>query len=110
MLIFLFLHLIWLGQSEEKEMADIIEFRKKEQRYETKAHCIGCGHEWIASIVVGTSALECPNCHGMKGHTLLEFGPPENTPVFTCECGNQYFVITETGYLCPNCGIYYGKF
>lgn len=71
-----------------------------------EAFCLQCDHVWQAVAPVGTTQLECPECHTMKGLMKYPHAPAEGTLVRECRCGNQYFWITPEGHMCPNCGIY----
>lgn len=66
-----------------------------------EAFCLGCGHEWQAVVPLGTTRLECPKCHSMKGLLKFEFIPEE---MWECGCGNRLFYITSDGHVCANCG------
>lgn len=68
------------------------------------ALCIACRHEWQAVVPTGTTEFECPACGTMKGKWKFEFRP--EAPVWTCNCGNDIFYMTELGHMCANCGIY----
>lgn len=70
------------------------------------AFCIACGHNWQAVAPTGTTELECPDCHTLKGKWRFEFRPSEGQMVRECNCGNQLFYLTPDGHLCANCGIY----
>jgi hypothetical protein len=87
----------------------VIAFRKPEpqqQHAAGEAFCICCGHTWIAVAPTGTTQLECPECHTMKGHWKFEFAPSPGELVRECNCGNQLFYLTPQGHLCANCGVY----
>lgn len=71
-----------------------------------QAFCMACQHEWEAVVPMGTTDLECPGCHTMKGRLRFEYYPPEGEKIRVCNCGNSYFYLTEVGHLCANCGIY----
>ena len=67
------------------------------------AVCLGCRHRWQAVAPVGTFEFECPSCHTNMGRILNEV-VRQKEPVWTCHCGNQYFLATDQGMYCPNCG------
>ena len=71
-----------------------------------EAFCMQCGHDWVAVAPVGTKQLECPNCKTMKGLFKWPFAPNPEMLVRNCDCGNQYFWLTQEGHMCPNCGLY----
>jgi hypothetical protein len=67
------------------------------------ARCLACEHEWTCVAPVGCTALQCPSCGLERGRTK---GPcwPESNLVWTCDCGNDVFVLTGKGALCIGCG------
>lgn len=71
-----------------------------------EAVCMQCNHKWVAVAEVGANRFECPECHTMKGLWMFEFSPADGELVRTCNCGNQLFLLTPEGHLCPNCGTY----
>ena len=87
-------------------MADVVEFKKREQHGQGEAFCLGCGHAWQAVAPTGTTRFECPECHAMKGLWRFEFAPTTGQMVRECNCGNQLFYLTTEGHLCANCGTY----
>jgi len=90
-------------------MSNVVAFTKhtpKDPHGAGEAFCLGCNHKWVAVAPVGTTQLECPECHTMKGHWKFEFYPSEEQFVRECNCGNQLFYLTPEGHLCANCGIY----
>lgn len=70
-----------------------------------KAICINCNHQWTAIAPVDTKWMECPECHLMRGHYFHHAAAPEEY-LYTCECGNQLFMVTASGMWCPNCAVY----
>jgi hypothetical protein len=67
------------------------------------AFCAQCDHEWVAVAPVGTVALECPECHTMKG--LLKWPCEPEHGIWTCACGCYVMIISATtNILCYNCG------
>lgn len=91
----------------------VIEFKPRAaQSSESDPHatgaafCLGCGHNWSAVVPLGTTQLECPKCHTLKGKLKFEFYPPEGSLVRECNCGNQLFYLTTEGHMCANCGTY----
>lgn len=73
---------------------------------EGEAFCLNCNHTWVAVVETGTTQLECPECHTMKGLLKYPYSIVEDQPTLSCGCGNQLFYLTPEGHLCPNCGIY----
>jgi Zn finger protein HypA/HybF involved in hydrogenase expression len=69
------------------------------------ARCLQCQHEWTATAPAGTNWLECPECKTEKG-TFIGNCYPHDGLVWVCECGNELFLITPEGELCPMCGAY----
>ena len=73
---------------------------------EGEAVCLNCQHTWTAIVETGTTQLECPKCHTMKGLLKYPYSVVEGSYLRTCNCGNQLFYLTPEGHLCPQCGIY----
>ncbi len=48
-------------------MSDPIDLDAHRPHEVSKMLCARCGHKWTAVHPVGTTGLECPNCHEMKG-------------------------------------------
>jgi len=92
-------------------VADIIEFKRPEKadpHGTGEAFCFQCKHTWVAVAPVGSTQLECPECHTMKGLWKFPFEPSvegREGGRWQCNCGNQLFYLTPKGYMCPNCGI-----
>lgn len=91
-------------------MTKIVDFSKAKQEREPhatgEAFCVMCNHTWVA-VVPHTGdpdqRFECPSCHCMAGRFKFEFGPTEGQ-LYTCNCGNQLFNITDKYRLyCPRC-------
>lgn len=70
------------------------------------AHCMQCKHTWTAVAPVGEPWLTCPACGSGKGMLTYPAYPPEVDVMWVCECDNTLFMLTERGWLCPNCGTY----
>ena len=88
-------------------MAEVINLFEPNDPHSTgDAFCVQCDHSWIAVAPVGTTQLECPECHTMKGLWKFPFAPEKGTMVRECHCGNQLFYLTTEGHLCTNCGTY----
>ena len=81
-------------------------FKEKEPEDEVtlsgEAHCMQCKHEWAASVPVGVTWLECPECHSMKG--MLKYTVQRDGLEWHCKCGCDLFKMTPDGFYCPNCG------
>lgn len=89
-------------------MSNVVQLKPKEvpePHGQGAAFCMGCGNEWQAVVPVGTTSFECPKCFTHHGHFKFPFAPPTNT-VWTCNCENQFFNVTEAGIFCPKCGHY----
>ena len=86
-------------------MGEVIELRRKDPHGQGEAFCYQCNHTWQAVAPIGTTQLECPECHTMKGLWKFPFAPNEGQEVWQCNCGNQLFYLTPDGPLCANCGI-----
>lgn len=68
------------------------------------AICSACRKEWTGVVPVGTTELECPDCHTMKGlfkHHLS----PITTDLWRCHCGGELFFLIKKEVQCCNCGI-----
>ncbi len=87
-------------------MGDVVKFpEKKDPHGMGDAVCSSCRHEWVAVAPVGTTQLECPACHTLKGRFKYPFAPPEDTLIWECRCGGtQFFLISPNIMFCPNCG------
>lgn len=73
-----------------------------------EAHCIQCGHKWVAVAPVGTFELECPQCHSHKG--ILTY-PCEPEAAWVCNCGCHIFIMSRTlNLICYKCGNSPGTF
>lgn len=70
------------------------------------ARCLQCGHEWAAVAPPGVTWLECPECTVEKG-CFIGNAYPEDGLVWQCNCGNELFLQTRNGPLCPLCGVYH---
>lgn len=89
------------------DIIDLSEYRKSHERgawVSGTARCLDCGHQWVAVCHEKTRWLECPECKAEKGRLIYPFVPPEGVKSYSCGCGNDLFIITEEGPLCPNCG------
>jgi len=53
-------------------MSDPIDLDAHRPHEVSKMLCARCGHKWTAVHPVGTTGLECPNCHGMKGYGMTD--------------------------------------
>lgn len=87
-------------------MADILEFKRKEEHVSGSAVCILCDHKWVAVAEVGTAALECPACHTMKGVFTQLIGRQTEDHLQCGCCGSEFYAITPKGAYCVNCGKY----
>jgi hypothetical protein len=91
-------------------VAEVIDLTKARRErgpgIEGPARCLRCKFEWRAGPVpVGQIAgFECPQCHCFAGAMLLLCEPPTDSPVWTCGCGNQHYVLTREKAYCLNCG------
>lgn len=52
-------------------MTDPIDLDAYRPHEVSKMQCTGCGHKWTAVHPVGTTKLECPNCHEMEGRQAM---------------------------------------
>jgi len=89
------------------EVVDIqTEREKKQPHLSGEARCMLCQHKWIAvKPIYDNLFLECPECHSMKGFMVYPCEPSDGF-LWTCNCGNDLFRITNKGTLCANCGQY----
>ena len=84
-------------------MSNVISIDSKMHHVSGDAHCIECGHKWIAVAPIGTTQLECGNCKTMKGifvNPCCRFDKMH----LSCSCGNDYLHVTPEGFHCPRCG------
>lgn len=51
-------------------MSDPIDLDAHRPHEVSKMLCARCGHKWTAVHPVGTTGLECPNCHEMEGYGM----------------------------------------
>lgn len=86
----------------EENIANLFE-KKEELHLSGTCICFGCKHEWSERCPIGTTELECPECHTMKGRMKYEVVRSEDH--WMCNCGNTFFSITLTCIYCPNCGV-----
>lgn len=66
------------------------------------AYCGQCAYRWEAKAPVGTTQLECPDCHALAG--VWRHGVIPDEEVWQCECGNTLFFLVQSGCVCANCG------
>lgn len=87
-------------------MNNVIDLAKiKEERsphLSGNAVCIGCKNQWVAVAPVGTVDLECPNCSLPQGRFMQLV--QDDDLHWTCNCGNQFFHITQKRTYCVVCG------
>jgi rubrerythrin len=90
-------------------MGEVREFKRRPATATTEAahlageaFCMRCNHTWSATAPVGTLTLDCPSCGSGAGYFKFPCAP--NDQVWECQCGNQFFHITQRGHFCPNCG------
>lgn len=85
-------------------MSNIIAFPGKPQPTITGgARCVHCEHEWVGVAPLGTSVLECPECHSMKGLFVWPVERPEIA--FKCLCGSMLFYLSPDSTSCYQCGV-----
>lgn len=68
--------------------------------------CLNCKHEWQAIAPTGVVSLECPSCNAHRG-VWKGLAGPDSGNVWTCNCGCQYFMLTDTHTLCIGCGTHH---
>lgn len=90
-------------------MSNVVSLDDKRPHASGPAFCLGCSHGWVAVLPYSNDGLDgplqCPSCHRMMGRFKYEFAPSEGQ-IFTCNCGNQLFKITDKYRLfCPRCAI-----
>jgi hypothetical protein len=84
-------------------IVDLAKAREEHAPHMTgKALCLGCKNTWVAVAPIGTVELQCSNCELPKGRflNLVE----DKDMHWTCNCGNQFFHITQKRIYCVNCG------
>jgi len=71
-----------------------------------KARCLNtdCRFEWEAVAPIGARWLECPSCSLERGRFLAQVERPGSH--WHCVCGCDLFYCTDTGFYCPNCGLW----
>ena len=86
-------------------MSSVIAFKHKENLFYGAAMCLNCLHEWNAAVPSGHKDLECLKCGLFKGVIKTTYCSEES---LFCGCGNNLMSITKEGFLCVNCGDFYG--
>lgn len=89
--------------------AEIVPFKTPNSRHISgMAMCLGCKHEWLAVVPVGTTELECPACTTHKGMFKYPYAPASDQEAFCCVgCGGMLFYFMKNAKLfCPTCGHY----
>jgi hypothetical protein len=84
-------------------MSNVISINQAKPHISGDAHCIGCGHDWVAVAPIGTSVIDCPECKGAKG-IFVNLCCKLSEAHLTCSCGNDFLHITPGGFYCPKCG------
>ncbi|MBG4448709.1 hypothetical protein I5F71_02875 [Pseudomonas aeruginosa] len=92
-------------------MSKILDFPQKPEPHAVgTAICTKCRYEWSAAAPVGTTQLECPQCHTENGLFKHPFGPAEGDCSYVCNCGSDlYFILRRKGQavariICRGCG------
>jgi len=95
---------------EDKD-CKVLPFKKDEQQEtephaEGKAVCMKCKHEWhaVRPVESDSEVFECPKCHLNFGTFKNFFAPPEDVPIWECQCGGVFFIVTQKFVMCVNCG------
>lgn len=70
-----------------------------------RARCLACKHEWEAVAPCGVTEMECPQCACLQGRWRNYIMPPDGTPIWTCDCGNDLHFVSPTGIWCGACGV-----
>lgn len=83
-------------------MGEVVNLDAQRPHLAGEAICLSCKHEWAAVCPIGTTWLECPACHLLRG--VMKFPVIRDGLHWTCACGNQLFYISPDGTYCPNCG------
>lgn len=84
-------------------MAEIVTLAEHRPHMTGEARCIECRHEWETSAPVGTVRLECPSCGLDKG--AWTGGCETGADLWTCDCGNDLYVIHGDRIMCARCGL-----
>jgi len=84
-------------------MPEIINLQEHRPHMAGTARCMNCKHEWVAVAPQGTATLDCPECECWKG-VWKGACLSEAKDLWTCKCGNEYFVIHIDRIMCANCG------
>lgn len=83
-------------------MGEVIDLVRNEPTLAGPAHCLKCQRQWTAVAPVGTTQLECPDCHSLSG--IFDFLFRRDEEEWSCSCGNDLFYVARSGIYCPNCG------
>jgi len=89
-------------------MADIINLDEHRPHLSGRAHCMACGHDWVAVAPVGDATLICPECGLRKG--LFQHFIDHEGERWVCACGCDVFCITREHTYCILCGATQGGF
>lgn len=82
---------------------NVINLQERLPHMTGEAICMECRHEWTAVAEIGAVNFECPNCSTFKG---IWVGPCfADTPLWECNCGNEFFVLHEDQIMCARCGL-----
>ena len=87
-------------------MGEIVELPRRSPTgawAQGQAVCQACGHEWQATVPVGTVDLECPSCRTMRGVYKFPIDP-KGGERWVCNCGNDLFYLLHTEWQCHKCG------
>ncbi len=85
-------------------MGDVVDMQayREDPHLAGEAHCMACGHDWVAVVPVGETHLDCPGCGMTRG--VLRYPCEREEAHWTCNCGNQLFKVSPSSIYCPQCG------
>ena len=85
-------------------MGEITNIFANKPHIQGPAKCLECGHKWHVVAPEGDATFECPECGTYKGVLIGVISPDENTEIWVCNCGCDFFNVLNDGFMCVRCG------
>lgn len=87
----------------------VIDLLSRKRHFSGRVVCLACNHEWVGVAATGSTGLECPQCHCMRGVWKFPLMPAESRLVYQCNCGcTAFFVMLkepdDIEIMCHGCG------
>lgn len=86
-------------------MDNVVELDSYRPHSAGEAKCLACQHTWQAIALLGTTDLECPECHLKRGVYSHNFGAQIGQAFISCRCGCKAFEISPEHAQCMRCGL-----